>query len=279
MAAAENKNRFLALGFTLGFHGLLFLLFILIVFITPIPPFPAPPDEVIQADILDIGGMSGTGQNAGGSGKNDNDLTTTTEDAGVKTPTESATPVSNVSPPNVVTDETSTDASVNKSTTPKSTTSEDAKTAAEEQASKELLAALDKLKSKRQHTGEGEGTGNTGGSGNGTSTGVGNGNTPEEGTHGHGPGGSGGWSLKGRTLLTKPERLTDATEEGIVVVDITVDETGKVIAAKAGARGSTTFSQKLYSKAQLAAKQLKFNASPNGATEQHGTYTVIFTLE
>lgn len=279
MEAAENKNRFIALGFTLGFHALLFLLFILIVFITPIPPFVQPP--VIETDvIIEDGGSNGMGRNAGGSGNHDNDMTTSPE-AGASTPTHTATAANNVSAPDHVTDETATDASVNKSPVPKTNTSEEAKTPAEEQASRDLLEALARLKNKHQHTGEGEGSGQTGGSGNGSSTGAGNGNNPSggNGTDPNGQPGTGGWYLVGRTLLTKPEKLTDATDEGIVVVDITVDENGKVIDAKAGARGSTTFSQKLYSKAQLAAKQLKFNPSPDGKKEQHGTYKVIFTLE
>lgn len=267
---AENKTRIAAIGITLGFHILLFLLFIWIVFITPIPPFPIP--DTIEVDMSS--GMEGMGANAGGSGKNDNDIKTSQDEVVSPVPTPS---VNNA--PNIVTDETSTDVAVKTNPKAKPDAKEDAKTPEEETASKELLAALEKLKSKNKHDGEGEGGKNTGGSGNGTSTGVGNGGDPEEGNGPyHGMGGSGGWDLKGRTLIQKPDRLTDATEEGIVVVAIVVDENGKVIDAKPGQRGSTTFSEKLYSKARQAAKQAKFSPSP-GVKEQRGTYTFVFTLE
>ncbi len=85
-------------------------------------------------------------------------------------------------------------------------------------------------------------------------------------------------NFKARYLITKPKPLTDSEEEGIVVVEIVVDEKGNVIKATPGAKGSTTQSPKLYSKAQKAALTVKFNASPE-VKEQKGTYTFVFTLE
>jgi periplasmic protein TonB len=268
--SSDSRNKYAALGLTLGLHALLFLAFILIVFITPIPPFEMP--ATIE---VDMSGMEGMGADAGGSGKHDDDLKTSTDVATNATPT----PATNTSE-NIITDETSTDAVVKTNPKAKPDAKEEAKTPEEEKASKELLAALEKLKSKNKHDGEGEGGKNTGGSGNGTNTGVGDGNDAEEGNSPyHGAGGNGGPDLKGRKLLQKPDRLTDATEEGIVVVEIIVDETGKVIKATPGQRGTTTFSEKLYSKARQAAKQARFNPSPDGTKEQRGTYTFVFTLE
>ncbi|MCW3084318.1 MAG: periplasmic protein TonB, links inner and outer rane [Bacteroidetes bacterium] len=270
-ASAENRSKYAALGFTLGFHALLFLLFILVVIITPLPPFKVelPP---IPIDVINEGGIEGMGKDAGGSGNKQDDIKTTPE---------AISPAPAVSSPNIVTDESATDVSVKKNPKAKpEAKNEDVKTPEEEKASSELLATLAKIKSKRKHDGEGEGTGQTGGSGTGTGTGIGSGKDDDQGNGGvkDGTGGH-GWDLIGRSLIHKPERLTDATEEGIVVVEIVVDENGKVIDAIPGQRGSTTFSQKLYAKARLAAKQAKFNPSPNGVKEQHGTYTFVFTLE
>jgi hypothetical protein len=85
--------------------------------------------------------------------------------------------------------------------------------------------------------------------------------------------------LAGRKVVQKPEMLTDANEEGTVVVAIIVDENGKVINAIPGQRGSTTTSSSLFAKASGAAYKTRFNKSPDGAVEQRGTYTFVFTLE
>lgn len=267
-APAENKNRFAALGFTIGFHALLFLLFLFTVFITPIPPFEIKPVPEIEIGL----GMEGMGENAGGSGQNDNDIASSEEVASTPTATNDAA--------NIVTDDAATEVHVKTNPNSKTEPQEDPKTSEEEKASQELLAALAKLKSKNKHDGKGEGDGHTGGSGSGTSTGVGDGGDPEQGNgHFHGQGGSGGYDLKGRMLVKKPDRLTDATEEGVVVVEIIVNQDGKVIKATPGQRGSTTMSSSLYAKARQAALGVKFNVSPDGAKEQRGTYTFVFTLE
>lgn len=266
-ATNSNKNKYLALTFTLVFHGLLFLLFILMVFVTPIPPFEIK--EVPEA-LLDLG-MEGLGNtDAGGSGQHDQDIATS-ENA-------SAAPAVENNTPNIVTDETETDVSVKSNPNNKN----DAKTdpvVEEPKPSSELMNALAALKNKNKHTGKGEGDGNTGGSGTGSQKGVGDGDGTGHGDKDPGYNGKGGYDLKGRMLVKKPERMTDSQEEGIVVVEIIVDQTGKVIKATPGQRGSTTTSSNLYAKARQAAYQAKFNASPDGISEQRGTYTFVFTLE
>ncbi len=85
--------------------------------------------------------------------------------------------------------------------------------------------------------------------------------------------------LAGRSLVEKPDAILNESEEGTVVVDIVVNEDGKVIRAVAGQRGSTTTSSLLYKRAVNAALTAKFNPSAAGVKEQRGTYTFIFTLE
>ncbi|MCE3280402.1 MAG: periplasmic protein TonB, links inner and outer rane [Bacteroidetes bacterium] len=266
-AQAENKNKYLALIFTISFHALVFLLFFLIVFITPIPPFEIKPVPEIEIGL----GMEGMGQDPGGSGDKSEDLATAMDAATTTTTTAPA------DAPNVITDDTETDVVVKTNPNNTKEVKEDAKTPEEEKASAELLKALAKLKDKKG--GKGEGSGNTGGSGDGTGKGVGDGDDDGKGNR---PGigqGKGGYDLKGRGLVNKPDRLTDATEEGIVVVEIIVDETGKVIKATPGQRGSTTFSSNLYAKARQAALTAKFTPRADGSGEQRGTYTFVFTLE
>jgi hypothetical protein len=77
--------------------------------------------------------------------------------------------------------------------------------------------------------------------------------------------------------LTKPEY--DCNETGIVIVEIWVNPYGKVIRAKAGARGSTTTSICLYTKAENAAYKTRFNANPDAPEEQRGTIIYNFTLK
>lgn len=265
-ASAERKNKYVALGLTIGFHVLLFLLLFFIVLITPIPPFEIKPVPEIEIGL----GIEGLGnEDAGGSGQKDKDIATS--DKAVTSPAVNTAP-------NIVTDQTENE--VNIKTNPNAKTDAESETVVEEpKPSAELLNALAKLKSKQKHDGKGEGDGNTGGSGTGDKQGVGDGNGTGHGNNTPGFNGKGGYDLKGRGLVKKPERLTDATEEGIVVVEIIVDENGKVIKASPGQRGSTTTSSNLYAKARQAALTAKFNASPEGAKEQRGTYTFVFTLE
>ncbi len=267
-ALAENKNKYIALLLTLVIHALLILLFILIVFITPIPPFEIKPVPEIEIGL----GPEGLGNtDAGGSGQKDKDIATSPEK--VKSPK-----VEN-SAANVVTDETETAVAVKKNPKSKKENKAEASVVPEEKPSSELAKALAALKLKKQHKGKGEGNKGTGGSGNGSQQGVGDGDGTGHGNGTPGFNGKGGYDLKGRQLMVRPDKLTDSEEEGIVVVEIIVDENGKVIKATPGQRGSTTTSAKLFAKARQAVRQAKFNPSPDGAKEQRGTWTFVFTLE
>jgi len=266
--STENKNKYAALAFTIGFHCLLFVLFLFTVFITPIPPFEI---KAIPEVTLDLG-MEGLGRtDAGGSGQKDKDIATTE--------TATKAPVVNKDEPAIITDETETVASIKNNPKKDKVTKTVPAKIVEPQASSELLNALAILKNKKKHSGKGEGDGNTGGSGTGTQQGVGDGNGTGHGNNTPGYNGKGGYELKGRMLLKKPARMTDSQEEGIVVVEIIVDENGKVIKATPGQRGSTTTSSNLYAKARQSALSAKFNSSPEGNQEQRGSYTFVFLLE
>lgn len=264
----EKNSKIFALLFTILFHALLFLLFILIVFITPIPPF-----EIVPVPEIEIGlGFEGFGKNAGGSGQSEPELTTTSD--------ANKTNVISDNTPNILTNNMDNVVTVKSNPTLTNNNTSETATPEVQKPSSELQKALDALKNKKAHSGKGQGDGNTGGSGDGSAKGIGDGNNDQEGNNPNGGGsGKGGYDLKGRQLLKRPARMTDTEEEGIVVVEIIVDENGKVIKATPGQRGSTTTSASLYAKARLAAFQAKFNPSPDGITEQRGTYTFVFTLE
>lgn len=265
---AENKNKYIALAYTIGVHVIIFLIFILVVFITPIPPFEIKPVPEIEIGL----GMEGLGNtDAGGSGQKDNDIATT-EAAANKA-------VVNNNAPNIVTDETGEEVSIKTNPKNKDDHVTETPVVEEPKPSSELTNALAALKIKKKHSGKGEGDGKTGGSGSGSKQGVGDGDGTGHGNGNPGFNGRGGYDLKGRMLIQKPPRMTDSKEEGIVVVEIIVDENGKVITATPGQRGSTTTSAKLYALARQAAKEAKFNSSPDGIKEQRGTYTFVFLLE
>lgn len=113
-----------------------------------------------------------------------------------------------------------------------------------------------------------------GGSGSGTGEGLG-----EGAGSGAGKGGGISFSLAGRRWVKTPQISDRSQETGKVVVDITVDKDGNVIAAIAGGRGSTTTSAYLNKLAKDAAMQAKFNPSPDGADIQKGTITFVFVVQ
>jgi protein TonB len=95
-----------------------------------------------------------------------------------------------------------------------------------------------------------------------------------------GLGGSGiVFNLNGRNPvhLQKPE--FNILKEGIVVVEITVDQTGKVISATPGVKGSTIVDNTLYAAAKKAALESKFNLKNDAPERQVGTITYHFKLQ
>ncbi len=138
--------------------------------------------------------------------------------------------------------------------------------------------------SKSQGTGEGAGdqgdpkgdpnSNYYGKSGNGTGVGQGDG----EGT-GSGSGKGVSFSLSGRKMVRTPQINDRSQETGKVVVDITVDKDGNVVAAIPGGRGSTTTSAYLMRLAKDDAMKAKFNPSPEGADIQKGTISFVFLVQ
>lgn len=100
------------------------------------------------------------------------------------------------------------------------------------------------------------------------------------GNYGNGGGGSGTgngkYNLAGRKALALPNPKYTCNEQGTVVVQITVDQNGKVIAAQPGARGTTNSAQCLQDQARAAAMNARFDESDND--KQVGTIVYNFKL-
>lgn len=128
--------------------------------------------------------------------------------------------------------------------------------------------------------GSGGGTGGGTGTGNGTGTGAGTGSGSGGGNgSGNGLGNGSGYALTGRKALTKPSPIYNCNEEGVVVVQITVDKNGNVISASPGARGTTNAAACLASQAKIAAMNTKWSASADGTEKQVGTIRYNFSLK
>ena len=125
--------------------------------------------------------------------------------------------------------------------------------------------------------GSGGGTGGGTGTGNGTGTGSGSGSGSGGGS-GSGSGGGVGYSLGNRKALSKPQPNYTCNEEGKVVVEVTVDQTGKTINAVAGVKGTTNTASCLLQQAKLAAMNTKWQASADAPDRQVGKIIYSFSL-
>jgi hypothetical protein len=125
--------------------------------------------------------------------------------------------------------------------------------------------------------GSGGGKGGGNGTGNGTGTGSGSGSGSGGGS-GSGSGGGIGYSLGNRKALSKPQPSYTCNEEGKVVVEVTVDQTGKTINAVAGVKGTTNTASCLLQQAKLAAMNTKWQASADAPERQVGKIIYSFSL-
>ncbi len=142
----------------------------------------------------------------------------------------------------------------------------------EEAASQELLDVLKAANNAKSNSEDGnQGDSETSGNQGDTN---GNPNTNGTGLSGNDI----GFDLGGRGKVSfkKPENPTQ--EDGKVVVDIWVNQSGKVVRAKTGARESTTLNPTLQKKAEEAAYEAIFKKDENAPFEQKGTMTFVFIL-
>ena len=93
-----------------------------------------------------------------------------------------------------------------------------------------------------------------------------------------GSGSGGNYNLAGRRALSKPKEQPDCQEEGIVVVRIQVDKSGKVIYALAGVKGTTNSAACLLKPAKEAALKTKWNIDDKAPVKQTGTIIYKFSL-
>jgi colicin import membrane protein len=102
-----------------------------------------------------------------------------------------------------------------------------------------------------------------------------------QGTGTGGPGGKGGisYSLQGRGFQALPPPRYDYQGEGRVVVEVSVDRSGKVVAATPGTKGSTTLDEYLLKVAKEAALQARFEVKQDAPAIQKGTITYNFILK
>jgi len=99
----------------------------------------------------------------------------------------------------------------------------------------------------------------------------------------YGPGGGTGndsvsYDLQGRGFEKLPRPKYDYQGEGIVVVEVSVDRSGKVISAVSGIKGSTTLDEHLLKIAKDAALEATFEVKPDAPVVQKGTITYKFVL-
>lgn len=97
-----------------------------------------------------------------------------------------------------------------------------------------------------------------------------------DGNGGHGNGT--GYDLGGRGAKSLHRPNDDFSEEGIIVVDIWVDQAGKVTRAEIKQKGTTLINSDMRQKAVQAAKRSTFAADPDAPEEQHGTITYTFVI-
>lgn len=106
-----------------------------------------------------------------------------------------------------------------------------------------------------------------------------NGDPNASGYYGNGGGGSGGnYRLGNRKAVSKPKPTYDCNEQGRVVVSISVDNSGRVISAQAGIKGTTNSAPCLLTRAKEAALKTKFNSDSKAPTKQVGSIIYNFTL-
>lgn len=133
--------------------------------------------------------------------------------------------------------------------------------------------------------GSGQGNADSKSTGQGVTYGAGNQGSPNGTANAdkYGPGGGIGngvsFSLDGRSALALPKPNYPGNEEGVVVVQVTVNKSGVVTKAEPGIKGSNTTDPELIAAAKKAALQARFNVDENAPAFQTGTITYRFVLD
>jgi outer membrane biosynthesis protein TonB len=125
--------------------------------------------------------------------------------------------------------------------------------------------------------GGGSGTGS--GGGNGSGQGIGTGSGYGAGSGGGRGSGNGNYQLGGRKNLNKPQPNYICDEQGVVVVQIAVDPSGKVISANPGVKGTTNSARCLLDQAKIAALNTKWQPDNNAPDKQVGRIIYNFSLK
>jgi len=100
------------------------------------------------------------------------------------------------------------------------------------------------------------------------------------GDKGSGTGGKGiSYNLQGRGFQALPPPKYDYQGEGRVVVEVSVDRSGKVVQANPGIKGSTTLDEYLLKVAKEAALEARFEVKQDAPVIQKGTITYNFILK
>lgn len=98
----------------------------------------------------------------------------------------------------------------------------------------------------------------------------------------YGSGGSGsggkGWGLNGRSLQGGEKIAQNCNESGRVVVEIVVNQEGRVVKMKAGVRGTTNSHPCLIEAAEKTARTYRWNADDKAPLQQIGFIEINFRL-
>lgn len=83
--------------------------------------------------------------------------------------------------------------------------------------------------------------------------------------------------MEGRKLIKFPKIGLGTKDEGVVVVEVTIDKYGNVLRADPGAKGTKTTDDKyLFVKAKSACQQAKFDSDPTAPLSTTGKIYVTF---
>ena len=144
----------------------------------------------------------------------------------------------------------------------------------QEEKKRKLDELMGGIKNSEGKTMDGQGDDNVGGD-----KGSENGDPNADGYYGNGgSGGSGDYQLGSRMPLNKPKPTYDCEEEGLVIVAIQVNRSGKVVRANPGIKGSTNTATCLLSRAKEAALKTTWQSDSNAGSTQTGIIKYRFSL-